>query len=491
MDMERYDVIVVGAGFGGLTSAARLAKKGYSVAVLEASNELGGCAGKFDRHGYRFGAGATVGMGFEEGGVLKRLFEELEIELPPMTSLETIMNIYTPNDTIRYYQKTDQWYQEVDRAFPASSQQVKRFYEEVFRIGSRIDKLLLDLPVFPPNRWKDWPKLLKYVNPNSIALTPYMTQTVMDRLKSYNLHQSETFMSFLNGQLMDSVQTTADQCPAFLGYAALQTFHKGAFSVKGGLATIAEKLAESIKANGGEVLLRRPALHITPKDGRWVVKSRRERQYEASKVVLNNSLHNFHHLFDQRVHKQSAIQKDNLTSSWGAFMLYIGVEDVFPEDVLYHQIIQDKAKPLSEGNQFLLSLSGKDDTQMAPPNKRAITISTHTEVAQWWKRDDYEDLKDKYTERILNGIETHFPDFRSTINVLMPGTPVTFERFVKRDKGRVGGYIPNGRFSWLQHQSVYTGLTGIYACGDTVFPGAGTLGTSLSGWMVAEEIQKG
>ncbi|MCD5323959.1 MULTISPECIES: phytoene desaturase family protein [Pontibacillus] len=488
--MERYDVIVVGAGFGGLTSAALLAKAGFSVGVLEASNELGGCAGKFDRHGYRFGAGATVGMGFEEGGVLKRLFEELDVELPPMTSLDTIMNIYTPHDTIHYYQETERWFQEVDRVFPNRSEQVKRFYNEVFKIGERIDRLLLDLPVFPPNRWRDWPKLFKYVNANSVALTPYLTQTVMDRLKAYNLHQDEMFLSFLNGQLMDSVQTTAAHCPAFLGYAALQTFHKGAFSVEGGLATIAEKLADSIKANGGDVLLRRPAQRIVPQVDGWMVSSRRERQYQAGRVILNNSLHNFHHLFEDSVHKQSVVQKDDLTASWGAFMLYLGVEDVYPGDVLYHQIIQDQNKPLSEGNQFLLSFSGKNDRRMAPENKRAITISTHTEVAQWWKRDDYEALKETYTERILTGIEQYFPSFRSTIDVLMPGTPVTFERFVKRDKGRVGGYIPDGRFSWLKSQSIYTGLEGVYACGDTVFPGAGTLGTSLSGWMVANEIQK-
>ena len=37
----KYDVCVVGAGFGGLAAAAELTRKGMSVAVLEASNELG------------------------------------------------------------------------------------------------------------------------------------------------------------------------------------------------------------------------------------------------------------------------------------------------------------------------------------------------------------------------------------------------------------------------------------------------------------------
>lgn len=63
------DAIVIGTGFGGMTAAALLSKAGYDVLTLEAANEFGGCASKFDRDGFRFSAGATVGMGFEDGDV--------------------------------------------------------------------------------------------------------------------------------------------------------------------------------------------------------------------------------------------------------------------------------------------------------------------------------------------------------------------------------------------------------------------------------------
>ncbi|MYL54484.1 FAD-dependent oxidoreductase [Pontibacillus yanchengensis] len=488
--MTTYDMVVVGAGFGGLSAAALLAKKGYSVAVLEASSELGGCAGKFNRPGYRFQAGATVGMGFEEGGVLKRLFDELKIALPPMKRMDTIMNIHMRDETIHYYREKEAWFHELDRLFPHLADQAKLFFEEVFQVGSRIDHLLDDLPVFPPKRAIEWMKMTKYMNTNSIKLIPYMTQTLMDRLKSFNLHKDERFLAFLNGQLMDSVQTTAEHCPAFLGHAALQTFHKGAYAVKGGLTSIAESLATSIKDNGGEVHMRRPALHIEQQQGQWVVHSKREKTYITKKVILNNSMHNFHYLFDESISSKSNVKKDRIDTSWGAFMLYLGVEDNYPPDVLYHQIIQNPNKPLAEGNQFLLSLSAQDDRTMAPEGKRAITISTHTEISQWWQQETYEERKSQYVEQILDGIEIHFPSIRNDIDLLMPGTPVTFERYVRRDKGRVGGYIPNGKWSWLNHYSVYTGLEDVFSCGDTTFPGAGTLGTTLSGWIVANEAMK-
>ena len=61
-------VVVVGAGVGGLTTAAVLAKAGLDVTVLEAHIYPGGCAGTFYHQGYRFDAGATLAGGFYPGG---------------------------------------------------------------------------------------------------------------------------------------------------------------------------------------------------------------------------------------------------------------------------------------------------------------------------------------------------------------------------------------------------------------------------------------
>ncbi|KGX93810.1 phytoene dehydrogenase [Pontibacillus halophilus JSM 076056 = DSM 19796] len=489
--MEHYDTLIVGAGFGGLSAGAVLAKAGYKVGVLEASNELGGSAGKFDRFGYRFQAGATVGMGFEEGGVLQQLFQHLELTPPPMRRMDTIMNIYLPDETIHYYRDAHKWFTEAGRVFPTKQAQVQRFFHEVFSVGRKLDSILTDLPVFPPSRPRDWANLLKYVNYRNVTLLPYFTSTVADRLKKYHLDRDERFMTFLNGQLMDSVQTTADQCPAFLGYAALQTFHKGAYAVEGGLASIAEKLGAFIEEQGGAVHKRRPALTIERQGSGFRIKSRRERTYEAERIILNHSLHNFHSTVSPELAKASNIPKETgQENTWGAFMMYFGVKDEFRDDVLYHQIVQDQNLPLSEGNQFLLSFSAKDDLTMAPIGKRSVTVSTHTKADPWWNQEHYEERKSHYEEVVMNGIQKHFPQFTELIDVRMPGTPVTFERFTSRHKGQVGGYAPTGKWSWLNSQSVYTGIPKMYVCGDTVFPGAGTLGTSLSGWLAAEELMK-
>ena len=63
--MTYYDIIVIGAGIGGLTTAALLAHDGYRVLVLEGHIEPGGCASSFERKRpngdrYVFDVGATL-----------------------------------------------------------------------------------------------------------------------------------------------------------------------------------------------------------------------------------------------------------------------------------------------------------------------------------------------------------------------------------------------------------------------------------------------
>jgi len=51
---DRYDVVVIGSGLGGLTAAAFLAHEGRSVLVVERQAGAGGCAHSFRRGPYHF-----------------------------------------------------------------------------------------------------------------------------------------------------------------------------------------------------------------------------------------------------------------------------------------------------------------------------------------------------------------------------------------------------------------------------------------------------
>ena len=90
-------VVVIGAGVGGLTTAALLARAGLDVTVLEAHVYAGGCAGTFYHQGYRFDAGATLPAGFYPGGPMDLVAQAVGIDRWPVRRDDPAMVVHLPD----------------------------------------------------------------------------------------------------------------------------------------------------------------------------------------------------------------------------------------------------------------------------------------------------------------------------------------------------------------------------------------------------------
>ena len=88
---DHYDVVVVGAGLGGMTAASLLAKQGLSVLMIEQQGKPGGACTSFKREDHVHDVGAAMLYGFGEKGFrpFHFLINELEepIEIIPHSTL--------------------------------------------------------------------------------------------------------------------------------------------------------------------------------------------------------------------------------------------------------------------------------------------------------------------------------------------------------------------------------------------------------------------
>ena len=120
------DAAVIGAGIGGLTAAAMLARQGYKVAVLERDVHPGGCAAGFSKDGYRFAVGATVAMGFEPGGLHQRIYKLLG-QKPRYVNVDPAIRVHLPEHpergevTVNIATERQAWQAEVSPAFPSKT----------------------------------------------------------------------------------------------------------------------------------------------------------------------------------------------------------------------------------------------------------------------------------------------------------------------------------------------------------------------------------
>jgi phytoene dehydrogenase-like protein len=82
-ETDRYDALVIGAGAGGLSAAARLAHHGYRTLLVEGRDRVGGRASTVDEGGFQVNTGAIA---IEYGGVLEETFRTVgapfEIRVP-------------------------------------------------------------------------------------------------------------------------------------------------------------------------------------------------------------------------------------------------------------------------------------------------------------------------------------------------------------------------------------------------------------------------
>jgi phytoene dehydrogenase-like protein len=173
-------------------------------------------------------------------------------------------------------------------------------------------------------------------------------------------------------------------------------------------------------------------------------------------------------------------------------MVYAGLDGaIVPDDLpLHHQVVLDE--PMGNGNTVFLSLSPAWDDGRAPQGRRTLTMSTHTELDPWWDlfehdREAYESRKQAYTGRVLSAAEVALPGLREAADLILPGTPVTFQRFTRRVWGWVGGFPQTSLFrAWGPRLA-----PGLWMVGDSIFPGQSVPAVALGGIRVANALLAG
>jgi C-3',4' desaturase CrtD len=488
-------VVVIGAGVGGLTTAALLAKRGFDVTVLEAHVEPGGCAATFFHKGYRFDVGATLVGGFHPGGPHQIVGERLGITWP-VRPVEPAMQVHLPSQVIMRWGDADRWRAERQRAFGS---QAEKFWSMQERAADAVWDFSARVPAWPIASAHDVGHLIATLRPELIPIGPLAFTSMRTWAKAAGARGSD-LMAFLDGQLLIAAQGVAREINGLYGAVALDLYRRGVMHVEGGVGNIAETLASAVQSQGGQVLYRHEVTAIR----RGEVSSpgaRRPRPYkietkrgsfEADVVVANLTPWALVKLWGDEAPSSLRQRVRNLKPISSAFMAYLGVDDAAIEDEIdHHQVIVDPTKPLGEGNSVFVSISPRWDRR-APQGQRAITISTHTRVAEWYALTEneqaFEERKQQYLERLIDAASIALPKLKQSIRLAMPGTPLTFERFTQRVNGMVGGFPQKSLWaSWAPHASRDRGL---WLVGDSVFPGQSTAGVTLGALRVAREIER-
>jgi C-3',4' desaturase CrtD len=485
-------VVVIGAGIGGLTTAALLARAGLDVTVLEAHVYAGGCAGTFYHQGYRFDAGATLPAGFYAGGPMDLVGQAVGIDCWPVRHHDPAMVVHLPGGaSVTRYGDEQRW-TERRRAFGPESEPFWRWQEAT---SDALWDLALRMPAWPPQAPGEATRLVGdgiswLANDLRNRLRPSL---MLDAFRPVGAHlrgASERLRLFVDAQLLIASQTTSRHTNALYGASALDLPRRGVAHAEGGMGAIAGTLVDAVRRNGGRVHFRQEAKRIAIERGRPVaVETKKGASFPADVVIANLPPWNVARLARELAVRRLRALPPRPQNVWGAFVVYAGLDGAaVPAGLpLHHQVVL--REPMGNGNTVFLSLSPIWDAGRAPQGRRTLTLSTHTELAPWWDlfehdREAYEVRKQEYTERVLAAAEVVLPGLREAADLVLPGTPVTFQRFARRDWGWVGGF-PQTRLNRAWGPRLAHGL---WLVGDSVFPGQSVPAVALGGLRVARSL---
>lgn len=476
-----HDVIVVGAGIGGLTAAALAQHDGLDTLVLEAHNRPGGCAGDFPLNGVLFPAGATLLSGFEPGGLHDFVYRRLGIGNRAVP-LARAMDVVGPAGRFPLWTERDGWEATWRRVFPGEEQAKAAFFGWAERLGGAVWRMAGRLPVLPPRTPRDLLWLGRAFRPEMLASLPYLARTAGSVMTSFGI-RDPAFRQFIDAQLLDATGCTAATCGAVNAAIAIDLYHRGCWALPGGAAEIARDLIRALRRDGGAITYETAVVSLRrDAQGFWQVRTASGDVHQARSVVANVPAWDLPAMLGEQTPSRLRRAGRLRDHAWGAFLLHAAVDPaVLPaEPYAYAQTLPEVGGPLTEGGMCFITALPPSRRPGAP---RAVSVSTHTDARAWWGLDQaaYEERKDLYCERLLSACERAYPGFRAGLHFAEGATPRTFAHYTLRGRGLVGGLRTDVRHSLFGALSHRGGVPGLYLCGDTVFPGQGTIGVTLSG----------
>lgn len=455
--MKKYDVVIIGAGIGGLTCGCYLAKAGLKVLIVEQHNKPGGYCTSFERNGYGFDVGMHY-LGGVKRGILGRILEELEVkdeikfnQLDPTDKIIMPDNIVyiraNPYDTIKEFKKK----------FPKEKENIERFFKFMMQkdflgIYNKIEKItcreVLD-SFFKDNKLKSVLKVL-LINSFSCLNTDKVSGLALATL--------------LREFILDP------------GYYPI-----------GGIQKLPNTLIDNFKNYGGEQILSKKVVKIIVKNKKveGVLLGSGEK-FKVKKVVSNcDATMTFKELVDIETPEAKIVEK--LIPSSSAFIVYLGINqnlgNITKElcnvwyfhtyDIEKFPILLEEEMITKRIFTMIASFPSRHEFTSASKNKTVLELFS---VAPYKSKEFWKKNKEVFSEAMITKAEELLFPFRKYIDVKIIATPNTFHRYTLNKKGAMIGWIPTINQIKTHIMPQRTSLDGLFLVGHWC-----TIGTAQGG----------
>ncbi len=496
--MNDYDVIVIGAGLGGLSAGSLLAKSGRKVLVLEQSSFIGGCCSTFEKDGFKFDIGASIVEAIKN---MKMIFHQLgtsledEIDLLPCDPLYSC--IFRDGTRTLHYHSIERTAEEIGKISPVDKENYFRYAR---KFGQFIEEGGEDFFTWSMGSFSDMLSLIKK-RPVIAKFLPFFLATYQDVLNHYfkdeRVRQSMSYQSLYAGH-------PADLAPGI--FAILPYFeHLGVYYPRGGMAQIPLALKRIGEKFGMQVQLNQRVTRLDLDANRRVqgVTLADGQHLSASVIVSNVNAKTLYLDLVGRENLPPAVVKgvESYEESLTAPMIYLGLDYKPPLDA-HHTIVPLEQAQMNDAwwnnyrkgsiprEQFgLICCPTHSDPSLAPAGHHILNLILmgpyHLNNSDWDRE------KEGFIQKNIDWLDRFIlPGLKEHVVIADMNTPLDYERKLLMPKGAIYGLQQD-----LPAQAVFRPankskcIQGLYLTGASTHPGGGVPTTITSGYVAAKQVE--